>query len=92
MKVLYGVTSQKRMLKALKDNKITIYSSNSIDQGAFVSTSKIQAEQYSGGKKVYEKTVPLDEVAWINGDEGQFASIKQDRASNKQPKGDDDKK
>jgi HK97 family phage portal protein len=61
--------------KALKTGKITIYSSYPISQGTFVSTSKIQAQQYAGGagKKVYSMTIPLSEVAWINGDEGQFA-------------------
>ena len=37
----------------------------------------IQAEEYAGGRnsKVYSKTVPLTDVAWINGDEGQFANV-----------------
>ena len=63
--------------RALKSGKITIYSSYPIKQGTFVSTSKIQAEEYAGGKgnKVYSKTIPLEDVAWINGDEGQYASI-----------------
>ena len=63
--------------KALKEGKITIYSSYPIEQGIFVSTSKIQAQEYAGGKgaKVYEKVVPLNEVAWINGDEGQYAKV-----------------
>ena len=67
--------------KALKDGKIRIYSSYKIDQGIFVSTSKVQAEQYAGGtgKKVYSKIVPLEDVAWINGDEGQYANLKKKR-------------
>lgn len=64
--------------KALKKGSITIYSSYPIKQGTFVSTSKIQAEEYAGGrgKKVYSKEIPLSEVAWINGDEGQYAKRK----------------
>lgn len=56
-------------------NEITIYSSKPIENGVFVSTSRVQAQEYAGGKgaKVYERTVPLDYVAWISGDEGQFA-------------------
>ena len=27
------------------------------------------------GKKVYSKTIPLSEVAWISGDEGQYAKL-----------------
>lgn len=65
--------------RALKSGKITIYSSYPIKQGTFVSTSKIQAEEYAGGKgnKVYSKTIPLEDVAWINGDEGQYANVNQ---------------
>ena len=75
----WGDFSESDAKEALKKGKITIYSSYPIDQGVFVSTSKMQAEQYAGGagKKVYSKTVPLADVAWINGDEGQFAKIKQ---------------
>ena len=74
----WGDFSKADAEKALKTGKITVYSSYPIKQGVFVSTSKIQAEQYAGGegKKVYSKTVPLADVAWINGDEGQFAKIK----------------
>ena len=73
-----GIFSRKDAENALRDGKITIYSSYPIKQGTFVSTSKIQSEQYAGGKgsKVYSKTIPLSDVAWINGDEGQFAKIR----------------
>ena len=73
----WGDFSKKDAEKALKDGEITIYSSYDIKQGTFVSTSKRQAEEYAGGQgsKVYEKKVPLNEVAWINGDEGQYAKI-----------------
>ena len=74
----WGDFSKKDAQKALEKGTITIYSSYPIKQGVFVSTSKIQSEQYAGGEgsKVYSKTVPLADVAWINGDEGQFAQIK----------------
>ena len=64
--------------KALKTGKITIYSSYPIKQGVFVSTSRVQSEEYAGGKgkKVYSKTIPLSEVAWISGDEGQYAKLR----------------
>ena len=63
--------------KALKTGQIKVYSSYPIKNGVFVSTSKVQSEQYAGGSgnKVYEMTIPLSDVAWINGDEGQFAHI-----------------
>lgn len=71
----WGDFSRKDAKKALKENKITVYSSYPIKQGVFVSTSMSQAKQYAGGKKVYSAKIPLDNVAWINGDEGQFAKI-----------------
>ena len=74
----WGDFSENDAKKALQSGKITIYSSYPIKQGVFVSTSKVQSEQYAGGKgnKVYSKVVPLEDVAWINGDEGQFAKLK----------------
>ena len=61
--------------KALEKGTITVYSSYPIKQGIFVSTSKNQAKDYAGGKEIYSMEVPLDKVAWINGDEGQFADV-----------------
>ena len=61
---------------ALDRGYITIYSSKPIVNGNFVTPSRMQAEDYSGGEEVYEKTVPLTDVAWINVDEGQYARVK----------------
>ena len=74
---VWGDFSREDAEQALKDGTITIYSSYPIENGVFVSTSKIQAQEYAGGRngKVYSKTVPLDSVAWINGDEGQYAVV-----------------
>lgn len=71
----WGDFSKADAEKAQKTGKITVYSSYPIRQGVFVSTSRIQAQQYAGGEggKVYSKKIPLSKVAWINGDEGQFA-------------------
>ena len=73
----WGDFSKEDAQQALKQGKVTVYSSHPIEQGAFVSTSKIQAQEYAGGdeSKVYSKEVPLDDVAWINGDEGQYAKL-----------------
>ena len=62
----------------LARDRVTIYSSYPIKQGVFVSTSRIQAEQYAGGEgnQVYSKTVRPEKVAWISGDEGQYASVR----------------
>ncbi len=80
----WGDFSKKQAENALKKGTIKIYSSYPIGNGVFVSTSKIQAQQYAGGegKKVYEQEVPIDKVAWINGDEGQFADIEDKKFAN----------
>lgn len=72
---VWGDYSRDDAQRDLAKNEITVYSSKPIENGVFVSTSYRQAQEYAGGKgkKVYERTVPLDFVAWINGDEGQFA-------------------
>ena len=74
---VWGDFSRADAEQALKDGTITVYSSYPIKNGVFVSTSYIQAQEYAGGKngKVYSKTIPLTNVAWINGDEGQYAEV-----------------
>ena len=74
---VWGDFSRSDAEQALKKGKITVYSSYPIKNGVFVSTSYVQAEEYAGGKggKVYSKTLSLDKVAWINGDEGQYADV-----------------
>lgn len=61
----------------LKRNKVKIYSSYAIKNGVFVSTSYQQALDYAGGDRaqVHSKEISPNRVAWINGDEGQYASI-----------------
>lgn len=74
----WGDFTKEDAINALKRNLITVYSSYPIKQGVFVSTSYIQAQQYAGGEsgKVYSKTIKPNRVAWINGDEGQYASVR----------------
>jgi HK97 family phage portal protein len=61
--------------KALASGKITVYSSKPIEQGGFVSPSKMMAQDYAGGGKVYSQTVGIDDIAWIDTSEGQMAKI-----------------
>lgn len=61
--------------KALKTGKITVYSSYPIEQGVFVSPSRMEVESYSGTGKVYSKTVDLTDVAWIDPTQGQYAKV-----------------
>lgn len=60
--------------KARAEGKVTVYSSKPIVNGTFVTPSKMEAKNYAGKGKVYSQKVRLDEVAWIDGIEGQFAS------------------
>ena len=61
------------VLMALNTGKITVYSSYPIEQGIFVTPSRMEAEAYAGGGKVYSKTVNLSDVAWIDPTQGQYA-------------------
>lgn len=70
---VYGDFSRQDALNALKTGKITVYSSKGINLGDFVSTSRRMAQDYAGySGRVYQRTVNLTDVAWINGDEGVY--------------------
>jgi hypothetical protein len=73
---MYPDFTVKNMEDALQNNKLIVYSSKPISQGVFVTPSKMNAQEYAGGKKgkVYEKEVYLEDIAWIDESEGQFAS------------------
>ena len=62
--------------KALETGKVTVYSSKPIGAGGFVSPSKMMAQDYAGGGKVYSKEVKVDDIAWIDSNEGQYAKEK----------------
>lgn len=68
--------------EALSTGKITVYSSYPIEQGIFVSPSKMEAESYSGNGKVYSKEVKLSDVAWIDPTQGQYAKVDNTKYSN----------
>lgn len=76
---VWGDFSREDAKKALQDGKITVYSSHPIEQGGFVTTSQNMAKDYAGNGKIYSQEVDLNDVAWINGDEGQYAKIDNDR-------------
>lgn len=60
---------------AIKKGTITVYSSYPIENGVFVSPSKMEAESYSGNGKVYSKEVSINDVAWIDPTQGQYAKV-----------------
>lgn len=72
---VYGDFTKEDADKALKEGKVTVYSSKPIEQGSFVSTSQNMAKDYAGNGKIYSQEVDLKDVAWINGDEGQYARL-----------------
>lgn len=59
--------------KALSKKKITVYSSNPIKNGTFVTPSKMNALCY--GTSVNKKTMSIYDIAWINSEEGQVAIV-----------------
>ena len=60
---------------AIRSGMITVYSSYPIENGVFVSPSKMEAESYSGDGKIYSKEVPINSVAWIDPTQGQMATV-----------------
>lgn len=68
----YPDISNQMVEEARQNGKIRVYSSHPIQEGTFVTPSKMQARDYAGGGKVYSREVPLEDVAWINLDEGQY--------------------
>ena len=63
--------------QAAQSGTITIYSSYPIKPGIFVTPSRMCAEEYSGSGKIFSKTVPVDDVAWIDSSQGQYAPVRQ---------------
>ena len=64
---------KKDIEKALRTNRIIIYSSKEIRPGIFVTPSKIEAQNYAGNNKVYSMEVMLSDIAWIDPLQGQYA-------------------
>lgn len=72
---IYPDFTKKDGERALETGKIVVYSSKEIKQGGFVSTSKMMAEDYAGGGKIYEQEISIKDVAWIDSSEGQIAKV-----------------
>ena len=69
--------------KAVNDSSITVYSSKPIENGVFVTPSKMEAQNYAGNGEIYSKEVnPLD-IAWIDSIEGQYAKVNESAAGEK---------
>lgn len=81
----YGDFDELDAAKALRTGMITVYSSKPIEQGGFVSTSYNMAKDYAGSGRVYAERVSINDVAWINGDEGQFAKVPEREIQREEP-------
>lgn len=71
--------------EALESGEIEVFSSYPIEAGGFVSPSRMEAESYSGNGRVYSKTVPLTDVAWIDPTQGQYAPVDRTMYSMSEP-------
>lgn len=76
---MYPDFTAQDMSNALNKGEVTVYSSYPIKNGVFVSPSKMNAEDYAGGKggKTYSKVVKLEDVAWLDEGDGQYAKVEQ---------------
>lgn len=71
----YPDVTQEILDNAAKTRKIKLYSSRPFSVGSFVSPSKMQAQDYAGKGKIYEGVFDIDDIAWLNADEGQIARL-----------------
>lgn len=66
------------MQKALKNGFVMVYSSHPIENGKFVTPSKMEAGFYSGDGIVYSKPIYVNNVAWVDAIEGQYAPLSEE--------------
>ena len=64
--------------EALKTGKVKVYSSHDIRNGTFVTPSYMEAKNYAGQGKVNSMVVNLEDVAWIDSLQGQYAPVETD--------------
>lgn len=72
----YPDVTKEMLDEAERTGKIRLYSSNPFTIGSFVTPSKMQARDYAGNGNIFEDIFDIDDIAWINSDEGQIARIK----------------
>ena len=66
---------------AIESGKITVYSSYPIEQGTFVTPSKMEAQSYSADGKVYSKEINIEDAAWIDPTQAQYAKVGDEKYS-----------
>lgn len=62
--------------KALMSGKITVYSTQPISNGTFVSTSKMFMSSYAGANEVTERQVALEDISWLSTNTGILTRMK----------------
>lgn len=72
---LYPDFTKDMAQEAQKTGKIKVYSSKPIKVGGFVSPSRMCAKDYAGNGKIYSKDVAIEDVAWIDSSEGEYAPV-----------------
>ena len=76
---MYPDWTKEDMRKSLESGEVIVYSSQEIKDGVFVTPSKMNAQDYAGGKggKLYSQKVPINNVAWIDEGEGQYVKMQE---------------
>ena len=64
------------VMMALRTGVVRVYSSHPIMPGIFVTPSRMEAQSYAGGGPVHSKVVFLEDVAWIDASQGQYAPVR----------------
>lgn len=72
---VYPDYTRKDAERDLKRGKIKVYSSKDLKNGNFVTPSKMQASEYAGSGEIHVAIMDINDIAWINGDEGQIAKV-----------------
>jgi hypothetical protein len=82
---IYQDFTKEMAQKAIDTGKITVYSSNNIKNGTFITPSLMLAKDYAGGGKVNSLVVDTKDIAWIkdtNMSEGQYTKLNQELNNN----------
>lgn len=78
----FGESYTNKMARdVLEKGSIRVYSSYPIKEGVFVTPSIMEAQSYSGDGKAYLKTVNINDVAWIDPTQGQYAKVSENNTS-----------
>ena len=70
--------------KAIESGEVTVYSQHPIENGAWVTPSRVEAQSYAGDGEVYSATVPTDSVAWVDSIQGMYAEPAQNASESQE--------